>query len=111
MSNTLEVFKGEAQESITITNIDSLGAAVDLSWATFASSSESIVEVKDKPGGTILTTLSTTDITSMTTTTMVIKGDKLYALPAGDSYFVKITARNTGGRVKVLSFYLEVFNV
>lgn len=111
MSNTLEVFKGEAQESITITNIDSVGAAVDLSWATFANANETIIEVKDKPGGTILTTLSITDIVSMGTTTSVVKGDKFYALDNGSGYFCKMTARNSSGRVKILTFYLEVADV
>src|SRR3990172_11575783 len=106
-TSTLEVYKGEALENITILTKDSLSANVDVSWATTANS---IIEVKDKPGGTILTTLSTTDIVSLGTSSAVVKGDKFYALSNGD-YFVKFTAKDGTGRTKVLTFYLSVKDV
>ena len=106
-TSTLQVYKGEASENITILTKDVLGQDVDLS---FAATSVTTIEVKDKPGGTIKTTLTGADIVSLGTTQTIVAGTKFYALDNGD-YFVKFSAKDVPGRIKILEFHLVVRDV
>lgn len=106
-TSTLSVYKGEALEDITILTQDSLSAGVDVSWAD---STNSKIEIKDKKAGTVLQTLTGTDLLTFTTTTITCKGDKFYILSNGH-YFAKVIAKNGAGRTKILSFYVDVRDV
>ncbi len=86
---------------------ENTGAAIDPSFGVWTLTSESKLEIKSTDLVTLLTTLDTTDFDSDTSTTVILKIDKLGALAAG-TYRAILTLKDAGTRVKVLRYRLRV---
>lgn len=106
-SDHLIVYKGETGEDVTL--LTKQEVTLDAIDASFGTTSETHVYAKSNDLTTTYADLTGSDITSITSTSVVIKKAKLGALDAGK--YTLMTMVSDGTRIKYFKSFLKVAKV